>query len=319
MDVSEPESALVLHSAFTYLQATNLLSLALLYVPIPQAAAAAGKQIWQSEWGPLAMLPTDVSDMELALVLARSICEHINFLGVVAWSHWQAVDSCWDPHTCARQQWGLVRILPPCGAEDGTRRPGFAGRKILSPEPSASKLTGGNQALSGEASRDEVYLMEVSPRQGEDSGRNLSQPVSAQSEVTCVGHEEPSQTSGRLFLSKQYFATLHFSRWIPHGAKIYRIKGSAGQFVCTAVNQRENQFVVVVANQEKMPVVVWLRHPLPEAACSPWRKQRVHVRKYRTSTAEDHVMYESTTLPSCPPVLTMWVAPMSIVTVVLRH
>ena len=260
------------------------------------------------------MRPRDISDLELALVLARSICEHINFLGVVAWSHWQAVDSCWDPLTCARQQWGLVRILPPSGSGDDIQRPGFAGRELLSSEPSASVLEGGDRESSskGEASWDGMSLGKESSAQGKAYGKASSWQVSSVGAL--------SQTSAsRLFLSKQFFASLHFSRWIPQGSKVYRIKGSSGQFVCTAVNERENQFVAVVTNQEKAPVVVWLRHPLSEAACSPWRKQAVRVRKYRTSATEDHLMYESTTLPSCPPVLTVWVAPMSIVSFVLHH
>ena len=66
----------------------------------------------QTEWGPLSLVDENVPDLPISLLLARTISEHINFLGVEAWSHWQAVTMCWAApcNQTEREQWGLVRL-----------------------------------------------------------------------------------------------------------------------------------------------------------------------------------------------------------------
>ena len=54
-------------------------------------------------------------DLTVSLLLARIITEHINFLGVAAWSHWQAVTIC-RKASCFRTRrfyWGVIRLDKP--------------------------------------------------------------------------------------------------------------------------------------------------------------------------------------------------------------
>ena len=70
--------------------------------------------IRQSEWGPLSLSPSLSSDFSVSLLLARSISEHVNFMGAEAWSYWQAVVPCYGPcNETDRQHWGLIRLSWP--------------------------------------------------------------------------------------------------------------------------------------------------------------------------------------------------------------
>lgn len=69
------------------------------FVSMSALVKRAKKSLWQTEWGPLGILG---SDMELALLLGRTIVQHINILQVEAWLHWQVVQ--WPNYG-----WGLIR------------------------------------------------------------------------------------------------------------------------------------------------------------------------------------------------------------------
>ncbi|CAI5485041.1 unnamed protein product [Closterium sp. Yama58-4] len=75
------------------------------YKDMRDSAARIGKEVWQSEWGPIDIYGTD---LQLAMYMARTATEHINIMGVAAWYYWMAV----EPNT---HGWGLIRFLGDCG------------------------------------------------------------------------------------------------------------------------------------------------------------------------------------------------------------
>ncbi|GJP38213.1 hypothetical protein CLOM_g22680 [Closterium sp. NIES-68] len=79
------------------------------YSGMREAAAALGKEVWQSEWGPIDVFGTD---MQLAMYMARTVTEHINILGVAAWYYWMAVEG-------PNRVWGLIRWKGECKDGEG--------------------------------------------------------------------------------------------------------------------------------------------------------------------------------------------------------
>ncbi|CAI5516840.1 unnamed protein product [Closterium sp. Naga37s-1] len=75
------------------------------YKDMRETAASIGKEVWQSEWGPIDTLGTD---LQLAMYMARTVTEHINIMGVAAWYYWMAVEP-------KNRGWGLVRFNGDCG------------------------------------------------------------------------------------------------------------------------------------------------------------------------------------------------------------
>ncbi|CAI5955514.1 unnamed protein product [Closterium sp. NIES-64] len=75
------------------------------YKDLRESAARIGKEVWQSEWGPIDIYGTD---LQLAMYMARTVMEHINIMGVAAWYYWMAV----EPNT---HGWGLLRFKGECG------------------------------------------------------------------------------------------------------------------------------------------------------------------------------------------------------------
>lgn len=58
------------------------------YVALSQVASSLGKDLWQTEWGPVGYYGVDV---QFAILLARCVCQHVNFLKASAWFLWQAL------------------------------------------------------------------------------------------------------------------------------------------------------------------------------------------------------------------------------------
>ena len=74
----------------------------LLFDRFRATATQLGKEVWQSEWGPIAFSGTD---MQMAALLARTITSHINFLGVSGWFFWQAMEKNNPTWGAIRAQW----------------------------------------------------------------------------------------------------------------------------------------------------------------------------------------------------------------------
>ena len=239
-----------------------------------QAAYQAGKEIWQSEWGPLNIYPAGLPDLDTALLLARSISEHINFMGVVSWSHWQAVTVCY-PYACANTsavQFGLVRAEWP----------------LSDPRP--------------------------------------------------------------LFYSKQYFVTMHFSRWIRPGMLVRQVIGERGRHMCTAVDERQGRLVVVLSNPYRYPMNITIEKNLTRLVCpllgaargggggggaGGWLGGRgagkraekspqgdypasMSVRRFSTSARENHKFVGAQSLDLCRQDYAVWLPRRSVATILIE-
>ena len=182
-------------------------------------------------------------DLTVSLLLARIITEHINFLGVAAWSHWQAVTIC-RRASCFRTRkffWGVIRLDTP--------------------------------------------LYPLKP----------------------------------LFYSKQYFVTMHFSRWIRPGMRVYSVADEHwGRFTCVAVDESSGRFVTVLTNQEIFPINRVVELPVRFCHKVISDNKLLVKRVYHTTREDSYRLLETTALEGCPGKLSVTVEPRSVTTVILE-
>lgn len=121
------------------------------------------KHLWQTEWGPLGV--ANGTDLEVALLMARQVVQHVSLLGAEAWLHWWAVQP-------VNPFWGAVRI------------------------PWKS-----------------------------------SEPLAA------------------VYLSKQFYATAHFSRFLTPGAKVLKVTNHCTHHVLAFYSYKDAVLGIIVVNQ----------------------------------------------------------------------
>lgn len=164
------------------------------FLKLRRTVKALKKPVWQTEWGPLGV--GKGSDLDVALLMARQLVQHVSLLGAEAWLHWWAVQP-------VNPFWGAVRI----------------------PWKSPGPL-------------DVVYL------------------------------------------SKQFYATAHFTRFLTPGAKVLRVTNNCMHNVLAFYSFKASALGIVVVNQR--PRNSTLAISVKGLECAG----RCSVDEYRTSKVE---------------------------------
>ncbi|GJP51466.1 hypothetical protein CLOM_g10633 [Closterium sp. NIES-68] len=167
---------------------------------IRDAARRLGKPLWQTEWGPVNVRG---SEMQIACLMARTIIQHVNLMGVEAWYHWLALQ---QPNPSG---WGLIWQ-------------GFSYREPFRP-----------------------------------------------------------------VVTKQFWAMLHFTRWMPPGSLPILVRSECQHTVLAVYSPVKHTLAVTVVNQEKrarnLAVQISGYHLLV-----PQRRTRLLI--FRTSSKESYRM-----------------------------
>ena len=121
-----------------------------------------------------------------------------------------------------------------------------------------------------------------------------------------------------LFMSKQYYVTMHFSKWIRPGDSVYRVKGLTGRYMAASLNAEKTRLTVVMTNQRSDPKRFTLSLPLPGFSCYLDRQERVMMNKYRTTMDDNMYIYDWQEMVERDTTVEMAIDPMSVVTVIVE-